>query len=73
MTGFFSEDVSPYFKRNLWTLLPGRYKDTCQAKYLRISKTWPSRDEVPPAVGEQAGHLVTEAFFTRERRGPEDA
>jgi len=26
MTGLFSEDVSPYFRRDLRQLLPGRYK-----------------------------------------------
>jgi hypothetical protein len=27
MTGLSSEDVSPYFKRDLLTLLPGRYRN----------------------------------------------
>jgi hypothetical protein len=45
MTGLFPEDVSPYFKRDLLTLLPGRYK------------VRPMKDRVKLA-GQQRGPVV---------------
>ena len=76
MTGLFSEDVSPYFKRDLLTFLPGRYKDWKKrllANAGQLFENGTHRGKDPEAeikeLHAKIGELTMERDFLSEKLG----